>query len=1155
VSQPPGTYLGPYRILQHLRSGGMGEVYEAADEGHSRRVAIKLLNSEAATESQVVARFLQEARVLELLKDSGVVKFYHSERLEDGRVYLAMEHLVGQSLRDLLQRRGGRLPFAEAASILKQVADTLVIVHAKGIVHRDLKPENIFLVNAAPGEPVGQAKLIDFGIAKVPEDCLTPHSGQVLDTQVQTRSPVLLGTPFYMAPEQCKNAAAVTGRSDVYTLGVVLFEVLAGRRPFLAEDALEVMTMHLREEPPDLCEFAPDVPVEIALLVAMMLDKDPARRPTIERVGEALAGRWSPIPLACPLPGLQPFSSADVEIFFGRDSETQALCELLGAAHAGQRRWVLVSGASGAGKTSVVQAGVLPRLRAIETRAGPLWRIAVMRPGSMPLCSLAAALATAFDDAKLSREETECALGEGAGALRALVSAHSGSRTLLLVIEQMEELFTLGVAAKGQFDALLAAALAAPAIPICVLSTLRSDFLHCLDQLSGMARLLNGSARYHIGRLDNKELQSVVEGMARQAGLRLAGKLAERIVRDASVTNAPLALLGHALRTLWLSRQGVLVTHEQYDRIGGVAGALSTQVEQFLGQLGPVRTERVKWMLLDLVQLGHGITPATRRPRMRKDLLRAGGDDSLAEEVLHSLTSSDDLAAASGLRLLIPIDAHSQAPDEQLIELVHETLLTQVPFLVRWIAEERNHLERLHDLENMALAWEHAGYPNPDLGMGYLFDRYRGYADGMRQVSVIKRMASERAKRFLDATHSLEQRWLWFRRTFYAVAAVFGLMVFVSAAVAQYERARAQTSAATAVYERHRAQEHLRHVLQAAERLVSETDWALAQLPHTLPVRRDQLISVEKMLLALPTVERSQPDVLLMVVKVLHRRGDLELQSGQLKDAGALFETARVELARGPTRDIPGPELRKLLALNYSKRGKVALAGGRLSEAKSAFAEAVALLERGSSEPLDEDDYRTLSTSYLEQADALLAAQAPREAVALYEKAAAQLERTSPSNYNHALLGITLIAQSDAAIQAGALHTAAASLARAGPFVGAAVQSDPANLLFRSARGRLSLSQASLHLHEGALHAAARELADAVDVGRALHEDEPDSKAYTLLLGLALQRYEAFLSSQGDTARAETLKTERCNLIAQPVSADSEDVRFQALACAPLLRG
>lgn len=249
----------------------MGSVWLAEHSVIGRRVAIKLLRAEVSHNPEAVGRFFNEARATTAISDPGIVQVFDFGTHSDGSAYLIMELLEGESLEQRL-RRQRVLPVPAAIRIARQLASSLGAAHARGIVHRDIKPENVYLVSDAEVPGGERTKILDFGIAKL-------TLGGVLQTQEFT----VMGTPAFMSPEQCRGAGHVDARSDVYSVGCVLFSLLAGRPPFWAEGAGEIIAMHLREQPPSLSRFVPDLPNAVDVLVSRCLAKDRDQRPASGR--------------------------------------------------------------------------------------------------------------------------------------------------------------------------------------------------------------------------------------------------------------------------------------------------------------------------------------------------------------------------------------------------------------------------------------------------------------------------------------------------------------------------------------------------------------------------------------------------------------------------------------------------------------------------------------------------------------------------------------------------------------------------------------------------------------------------------------------------------------------------------------------------------
>jgi serine/threonine-protein kinase len=254
--------VGQYRILGTLGEGGMGTVFHGEHVLLGRRAAIKTLRRELATRREVADRFFHEARATSAIADPGVVQIYDFGFHVDGTGYIVMELLDGESLADRIVRVG-RLPVDEALKILRQVATSVGVAHACGIVHRDLKPEHVILIRDPEAEGGERTKILDFGICKHLRDDGAPITG---DGE-------LLGTPVFISPEQCRGAADVDRRADIYALGCVLFAMLTGHPPFVRASSVEYVAAHLRETPPAPSTIVPEIPPVVDALVARCLAK------------------------------------------------------------------------------------------------------------------------------------------------------------------------------------------------------------------------------------------------------------------------------------------------------------------------------------------------------------------------------------------------------------------------------------------------------------------------------------------------------------------------------------------------------------------------------------------------------------------------------------------------------------------------------------------------------------------------------------------------------------------------------------------------------------------------------------------------------------------------------------------------------------------
>ncbi|HYL77911.1 MAG TPA: protein kinase [Bryobacteraceae bacterium] len=266
----PGQMVGRLRIVELIGAGGMGEVYRATDERLKRDVAVKVLRSAFAPDRERMRRFEEEARAAGMLNHPNIVAIY-DVGVDDGIPYVVSELLAGETLRTRLA--DGPLPLRKTLAYAGQIARGLAAAHQKGIVHRDLKPENVFVVGSDSTGGPGQVKILDFGLAKLVRTDAHDHGTVTMGTQPG----VAMGTVGYMSPEQLRGGE-VDHRTDIFAFGVVLFEMLAGRRAFLGQTSADVIGATLREDPPDLLEIDPKLPEALARLVEHCLEKQPEDR-------------------------------------------------------------------------------------------------------------------------------------------------------------------------------------------------------------------------------------------------------------------------------------------------------------------------------------------------------------------------------------------------------------------------------------------------------------------------------------------------------------------------------------------------------------------------------------------------------------------------------------------------------------------------------------------------------------------------------------------------------------------------------------------------------------------------------------------------------------------------------------------------------------
>jgi serine/threonine-protein kinase len=306
-----GGTLGNYRVIKELGRGGMGAVYLAEHTLIGKKAAAKILLPQLSRDPEIVNRFFNEARAATQIRHPGIVEIFDFGHHESGCAYLVMEFLEGETLSMRLLRDGGRLTHPWLIEVTRQLASALKAAHEKGIVHRDLKPDNVFVV-PDPDLPLGvRIKVLDFGIAKLSSD-----GGE---GSMKTRTGAVMGTPAYMSPEQCRGAGQVDARSDIYSLGCMMYEMACGRPPYLGQGPGDVIGAHIYAPIPQLDFTGP-----LANLIVRTLQKTPDQRPQsmveilseLERIGVTRpSGRQQPV-----APAL--VAAVDEKTMSGRPSPT-----------------------------------------------------------------------------------------------------------------------------------------------------------------------------------------------------------------------------------------------------------------------------------------------------------------------------------------------------------------------------------------------------------------------------------------------------------------------------------------------------------------------------------------------------------------------------------------------------------------------------------------------------------------------------------------------------------------------------------------------------------------------------------------------------------------------------------------------------------------
>jgi serine/threonine protein kinase/WD40 repeat protein len=670
---------GRYRIGSVLGRGGMGEVWHAFDLKLRVDVALKSLRRERFKDDRALELLRREVRSAREVNSPNVCRIFDLVEV-DGLELVSMEYIDGETLFEVLRSRGP-LQLREATEIASQFLAGLEAIHASGLVHRDVKPENIMITRS------GRVVLMDFGLAK-------PGSGD--------RAGTIAGTPAYMPPEQMRGDPP-DARADIFAAGVVLAEMISAEG-IHDRESRETLQRGVRQDPPQV----PDNPWRPVLRKAVA--KDPSQRhpsaSELTRALEEVTLRVEGAEDLRPYPGLASFTEKDAQYFFGRELEVEAMWKKLQRPHL-----LALIGPSGAGKSSFLRAGLLPAIP-----AG--WRSVICTPTDQPFTNLAQRLVPEFSG---DTEATSALLRfeEADIAVSVLSRWRKQHEQALLIVDQFEELFTLNPPEiQARFTELLGR-LALEA-DIHVLLSMRDDFLfHCSGQ-AALAPLFSELTPLRIPA--GAALRRALVQPALKCGYRFEDdRLVDEMLAEVADERGALPMLAFAAARLWDERErdGGLLTRATYEQIGGVGGALAQHAEATLEKIGSDRIPIVREIFRNLVT-----SQGTRAARDREELLSVFDgepaiDRSTAEEVLDRLIEA---------RLLTSYEmpaAEGEAAGHHQIEIIHESLLSVWPRLVRWQTQDTDSVQLRDQLRQAAQTWEERGRPDDLLWTGSSFREYQ----------------------------------------------------------------------------------------------------------------------------------------------------------------------------------------------------------------------------------------------------------------------------------------------------------------------------------------------------------------------------------------------------------------------------------------------
>jgi WD40 repeat protein/serine/threonine protein kinase len=816
-----------YEIREVIDRGGFGAVYRAFQSVIGREVAIKMILPVYANQPEFIRRFETEAQLIARLEHPHIVPLYDYWRDPDG-AYLVMRWLRGGNLRTALQQE--RLDIAQIASVIEQIAGALTIAHRNGVIHRDMKPENILL------DEDGNAYLSDFGIAK---DLAAKSEHEDLMT----------GSPAYVSPEQI-TSQEVTPRTDIYSLGLVLYELLTGQQPFMAEKVATVILKQLQEPTPKLSILRPDLPPAFDAIIQRATQKDPTERyPDVlsfanafwRAVNVSLADasdtlefsavppslhetvvitELTPVPgmteIANPYKGLRPFEAVDVDHFFGREKLTTQLVERLEEDHP-LKRFLAVVGPSGSGKSSVVKAGLIPALRQDAIPGSKDWFLVEMIPSAHPIDELENALLRVAVNKPDNLKEILHRDARGLAIAAQSILPQTGNSELALFIDQFEEAFTLAADPDetAQFLDLLASAVVDPYCPLRVVITLRADFYDRPLMHPTFSDLM--SQRTHVVvPLSPSELERAITVPAEVVGVLVEPELVTQIITEVKHEPGTLPLLQYALTELFEHRQGRKIKQEEYNKIGGVFGALARRADEIYDQLTPEGKTAAKQLFLRLVTLGEG-TEDTRRRVPMAELLSMG----VKREVMN------DVITIFGRHRLLTFDRDplSRSPT---VEVAHEAIIREWNQLKQWLDASREDVRQQRRLASLMTEWQNAKRDasfllrgaqlqqfeywgtNSDLALAENEQEFLQASLAAHEAQIVAERQRQQHEEELERRAQIIQRRLLI---FVSVAAIIAVLL---AGFAFSQRSEAERSAATAIAAEALAVEEANNVATAA---------------------------------------------------------------------------------------------------------------------------------------------------------------------------------------------------------------------------------------------------------------------------------------------------------------------------------------------------
>jgi WD40 repeat protein/serine/threonine protein kinase len=730
-----------YEIREQIGKGGFGAVYRAYQAVVGREVAIKVILPLYANQPDFIRRFETEAQLVARLEHPHIVPLFEYWRDTNG-AYLVMRFLRAGSLRQRIHKNP--LEPQYAVQIINQVASALALAHRNGIIHRDVKPHNIML------DDEGNAYLTDFGIAL-----------SAANERGRDEEEFFTGSPSYAAPEIIMGQD-ITPQADIYALGIVMYEMLTGHHPFDEESFTTMIFQQLNQEvpplPPDL-HLHPDV-YEV---LKKATDKDPNNRyATVSRLaaafrGAIMGGDTSSITgthdvalIKNPYKGLLAFQEADTHDFFGREELITEILDRLREKPQNDSddysRFLAVVGPSGSGKSSVVQAGVIPSLRDGALNGSDQWFVVQIEPDDKPIANIVAAL---LSIARTPPPNLEERLRSDAHSLTQAIESVMPEKNseLLFVIDNFEELFTLTEDddERIQYLQLLYNALMHPQSRLRVMIMMRADYYDKPLLYENFGALMQERTQLVLP-LGRTEIERAIKSPAERVGLQVDRDFLEAIVADIRDEPGALPLLQYALTETFNKREGRRLTLASYRATGGVYGALSRRAEEVYEQLAVIQTQQnsdidlqdlARQIFLRLVSIED--TGNKRRRASRYELVTLG-DPQAINAVLDEF----------GKYRLFTFEGEL-GTREPKVEIAHEALIREWERLQTWLEASREDLRVERLLSNATDEWMKAKNDNSYLVTGARLAQLEEWANATEMV------LTQNERKFLDASIAVRE--------------------------------------------------------------------------------------------------------------------------------------------------------------------------------------------------------------------------------------------------------------------------------------------------------------------------------------------------------------------------------------------------------------